>query len=212
MNDEKTGLTADSYLHRVRTFQERYPVFKSLDDFASLQVGSPKPSLTVLEFRSSGVTDISLSHPEELTQYLSCPSQKDSTCRGRLYILEDPSLAFIESLGKHLDPDPSVFASYIYTPDWSRPKEYRVTRQLPSRQKQTPTYTLKYQEVRELDSDAPTVQNYRVVAPGNVPRNITTFTHGTSVTETGNITSLVRRNVSFWYRMGENGESWDGNW
>lgn len=210
MNKEKADGTPGAYLNRVRSFQERYPVFKSLDDFTSLRVGAAKPVSTTLEFRESGVTDVSFTSSKELEQYLGRANIGDESCRGRLYILEDPSLEFIECLGTHLDPDPSVFASYIYTPDWSRPKEYRVTRQLPSRQSQSQSYTLKYQEVRELSRDAPTVQEYRVVAPGNVPRNITTFTHGTSVTQKGNVTSLIRRNVSFWYRSAEGGECWDG--
>jgi hypothetical protein len=157
------------YLEKVQTLQNRYPIYKVLDNFGSLAVGSSRSFVSVLQFheRPSNdgsnpneffVEEVPLSNLQLLRTHLG--KAPVVTLRGSLYLCEDPSLEFIEALGEKLNVDPAAVATYLFTPDRSMTKESKVARNLPSRHANSQTFTLKYHEVRDLPSKAPMATEY----------------------------------------------------
>ena|ERR1700760_1164766 len=220
MGDSEPIQHTTSYLQRVQALRDRYPLYALLDEISKSPVGLSRSIVTVLEFYHSSndganvapcyVKDVTLNNPDSLKKYIENIKLSPSGCSGRLYLLEDPSKEFSEVLGNKLNVDPNAFASYIYCPDRSKAKASLVARNLPSRHIKSHTYSLKYHEVRDLPNDAPQVQNSRIVAPGNVPRSISTFQHGAINKGNHYITGAIRRNVSYWYNMDKTSKTWDG--
>jgi hypothetical protein len=127
-----------------------------------------------------------------------------ATGKGRLYILEDLSSAFVEALGMHFKLDPTVFVAYLYTPDWGLKDNRPAIRPLPSARKDKTFYSIKYYEIIQLDNDTPDRREHRIQTAANTAREIST------ALSQDRVTGLVRRNAVFWYRRHENGDGWDG--
>jgi CorA-like Mg2+ transporter protein len=209
-----------SYLERAQSLCDRFPLYSLLDELSKSPPRSSRSIVTVLEFYPSAnhgtytspcqIKDFTLNNVDAIKTYIQGIKSTPSKCRGRLYLLEDPSKEFAELLGNEFNVDPNTFASYIYCPDRSKAKASFVARSLPSRQLNTQQYSLKYHEVRDLPDGAPEVQQSRVVAIGNIPRSISTFRHG-ATKDTGNyITGAIRRNISCWYNLDETTKIWNG--
>ncbi len=197
------------YLTLVKSHLRRSPSFKLLIDFTkSVQANSIR--VAVLEFRPTHVTDLMFTDPKELEKYWAAPPSHDP-CKGRLYLLEDLSAAYIEEFGSKFHIDPSLFVEYLrYDPDKNQNflHDNYTMRRLPSMQQRSAHLTMVYQEVRLFPSNTPRREEFEILTCANVPRLVTTIYHH----HHGKFTGLVRRNFSFWLHRAKIGtdEPWDG--
>lgn len=118
--DRKSGRKpCSTYFDVVKDYRNRYPALQWLIDFHKAPEFH-KTRLAVLEFRETSVTDKLLKDAQDLREYWKTP---DDTVKGRLYILEDLSVSYIEALGSHFNLDPSFFVTYLFAPVFSRKDE-----------------------------------------------------------------------------------------
>lgn len=197
------------YLTLVKSHLKRWPSFKLLIDFnKSVQAHSTR--VAVLEFHPTHVTDLTFTDSKELEEYwATLPSR--SPCKGRLYLLEDLSAAYIEEFGNKFHIDPSLFVEYLsYDPDKNQNSldEYYTIRRLPSIQQQSTHSTIVYHEVRLFPFNAPRTEEFEILTCANVPRLVTTIDYRRH----GKFSGLVRRNFSFWLHCAKPGtdQPWDG--
>jgi hypothetical protein len=206
-SSDRTG----PYLTLVKSHLRRWPSFKLLIDFTkSVQANSIR--VAVLEFRPTHVTDLMFTDPKELEEYWAdLPVPSCDPCKGRLYLLEDLSAAYIEEFGNKFHIDPSLFVEYLrFDPDRNQNflHGYHTMRRLPSMQQRSAHSTMVYHEVRLFPSNGPRNEEFEILTRDNVPRLVTTIDHH----QHGKFTGLVRRNFSFWLQRAkkDTDEPWNG--
>lgn len=202
---EKQESLAPDYFQSVSSFMRSDPAFKFLSALPSA-VNGFQVRTVVLEFRSEGVTTVPLLDVPSLHEYWLKIATTTTDCH-RLYILEDLSRDHVEAFGSKFDIDPALFLNYGYAPtDYRAGNSWNPTlmRALPSVQHGRSTYTLKYHEIREFQTEPPKIQQYRIRTKANVGRKILTIPkqHGGF--------GLVRRNCSFWSQEEKDSSCWNG--
>jgi hypothetical protein len=207
-----TAQQLPTYLERARSCEARYPIYELLNKYSTQKKGPSRAFVTVLEFTTTSVKDIPFSNVNSLKKYLKQSPAQSTGYKGRLFLLEDPSLELVDALGSALNIDPGVFASYVYTPNRSEPGHHKVARMLPSKQAVNQAYGLRYHEILDMGKDAPTVEKCSIATSGNVPRSISTFQFDAVGTEKPVVTGSVRRNMCFWYNTDKTSATWDGEY
>jgi hypothetical protein len=185
-----------SYLGRVKCYQNRYPALKQLIDFAKTPT-CYETRLTVLEFRPTTVSEREISNVQELEGYWAGQADKENECKGRLYLLEDLSVPYIEALGGHFNIDPSFFARHLYLPFWSKDEADQMLQRLPPRLISTnhlnpASYSLRYYELRSVLTPIGR-KNCRRMTCSNVKRRVLRLE-----AEHESKFELILRNASFW--------------
>lgn len=212
-----------SYIETIYSSLHRYPDLCKFARF--LQHASPDfGRATVLEFGISGgsvqrrcdFTDAG-SLETYLAQSAAAAGARNSNLKNRLYIVEDLSQPFVETLGQHFWMDPILFAAQEDSTHWIGTAEsYAIPRRLPSLSKRQDmkSFRLRYYEVIKSEDDSIGHRGSVVHTISNVRRKIEA---GDSIdqAEEGGLPSrkprtyLVRKNVSFWWRDNKGG-GWDG--
>lgn len=192
----------DIYIDAINSLCSRYPDLIKLNRYlekhqyflgraAVLQFDSGRHSKAErLDFRDANA----------LNAYFSRTAT--STCKHRLYLLEDVSRPFVEAFGAHFWMDPFLFAAQENATHWTASHwDFALPRRLPSLQKSDQVFTLRYYEVVKPSGNEhrgwafSTVSNVdRKIEPGHSSRSDT---------------YVIRRNVSFWSRVRKDG-GWDG--
>lgn len=116
-----TSNNGGSYLDAIKSSCSRYPDLTKLHRFLS-RPSRFRGRAAVLEFGGSRVQRINFSNPETLSHYLSDSGGTRTTCKHRLYLLEDLTCPYVEAFGSHFWPDPILFASHENSNHWSGTK------------------------------------------------------------------------------------------
>ena len=198
--------TQTPYIDAVRDFCSRYPDLYKLSDFLQEQQGRlAYPSrAAVLQFgssTSSRVEKFDFRDVDDLKTYFSHTAR--STCKYRLYLMEDLSRPFIEAFGSHFWMDPFLFAAHENSTHWtSSAHDYALPRRLIPSANHDPLFTLRYYEVVRVNNGDKRPKKIRTAS--NVGRKIEA-----GGKKKDSDVFVIRRNASFWSRDRENG-GWDG--
>jgi Mg2+ and Co2+ transporter CorA len=226
MRSEKArsdGIHCSSYRDLVIKYRARNPALSWLVDFFQ-RPEVRTAQLAVLEFFPDKVQHREFTDVFALEKYwqdIHHVNASNNTnmiieeCKGRLYILEDLSSAYISALGTRFNLDPMLFVRYGFTPAYiqSNPKELErqppwVLQPLFSTQMESEALTLMYYEVRELGEikrDELMDEKIRWETFTNVVRRIVQINRRRESKP-----GLVRRNVTFWSKQNGRNEPWDG--
>lgn len=208
-----------SYSELVIKHLARNPALSWLAEFYQLPE-EYTAQLAVLEFFPDRVQPLKFTNVSALKEYWqnvlrdNASNSTNTTgdeCKGRLYILEDLSKAYISALGSHFNLDPMLFVRHSFTPVYSRTIQKEFERQPPwmlqslfSTQAESEALTLLYYEMRELGIKRMD-REIRWETCANVVRTIVQ-----NGRERENKPGLVRRNVTFWSRRNDGSGPWDG--
>jgi hypothetical protein len=159
-----------------------------------------------LEFRSTSVSEKKIDSAQGLEGYWASQGVKDRECKGRLYLIEDLSAAYIEVLGNHFSIDPHFFVRHLYLPIWSKGEPNHILPRLPSRLISTirlspESYSLRYHELRSVVSNIMRSDCQKTTC-ANVRRSILQIGAG----DDSNYDATLR-NASFWTPR-----SWSDSW
>jgi hypothetical protein len=175
--------------------------------------------LAVLEFSPGNVQLRKITGVIALEQYwrdidYGNGSNNATTIKGRLYILEDLSEAYMSALGSQFKLDPMLFVRYGSTPSYSLKNQKELEQLLPWRlqplftsQMESEALTLLYHEIREFgEIEREKFMNSEIKweTCANVARKIE------QIERKDPKTGLVRRNVTFWSRKNGGDKPWDG--
>lgn len=221
--DHKSYPGQMSYLALVKEMTRRYPSLGHLVSFIEKQREHESSThyptaCSVLEFHETGVKKISFSsftsgidsQGRRLHDYLTSSSVPPL---GRLYMLEDLSVPYIELFGSYLGVDAQVFASQIQDGHWADDDISGNAPQLLSGRDHETSFTVRYYETRVLDPPPRDPSPSMVRTRANVSRNIVYQREVTKGDRNhawydGPVATILR-NASFWCRREANG-SWNG--
>lgn len=225
-----------TYIQAIEDNRSRYPDLHKLWEFLKDQRPDRRLSrAAVLEFgsgRNSRVRKIDFKDVNDLKIYLS--DTAESSCKHRLYLLEDLSEPFIEAFGANFWMDPFLFAAHENSTHWTASRhDYTLPRRLSSSVNGDSLFTLRYYEVVKGPESVNRSVGLKTVS--KVPRKARsgdrikdkkTLSHVHRKIEAGDhffeknddserSVFVVRRNASFWSRK-RKGEiagkdaGWDG--
>ena len=200
-----------SYYQTIESVCNRYPDLISFRDFLRKHQTPRAPRhshgrATVLELRAGGVVREDFrNNVNKLEEYFE--STRKSTCKHRLYLLEDLSPEYVEAFGSHFWMDPCFFAAQEAIVHWTGTKhDNGFPQKLPSVRRPDPFYTLRYYETIKLAQRPPRKASIRVWS--NLYQRIERAKLDFPENEEDKI-YMVRRNASFWSRPTREG-GWDG--
>ena len=201
--------TQTTYINAIEDFRFRYPDLWKLSSYVQRRDrDSVQSRAAVLQFgpgRSCRVEQFEdVSH---LKTYLSHTA--GSTCKHRLYLLEDLASPFIEAFGAHFWMDPFLFAAHENSTHWTGSSHpYTLPRRLSPSETCDPLFTLRYYEVVKVPKSGVRPGRFKTVS--NVDRKIEPGDYFFEMKEDSRPSVyVIRRNVSFWSRRRKDG-GWDG--
>ena len=196
--------TQTTYIKAIGNFSSRYPDLNKLSYY--LQSGDRFQSrAAVLEFESGKSSRFEkFENVDHLKAYFS-----NTTCKHRLYLLEDLSRPFIEAFGAHFWMDPFLFAAHENSTHWTGlSKDYTLPRRLSPPKGCDTLFTLRYYEVVKGPKSGVRSQKFKTMS--NVERKIEPGDYFfEKKDDSRRSVYVVRRNASLWSRDGKDG-GWDG--
>lgn len=139
---------------------------------------------TVLELHGDRFLRRDLPTSTDMKDYLASrakhdhPNEKDTdqkvpVRKQRIYIIQDLSNAYLETLGSHFQIDPYIFASQAWVAHWSGNKnDFGMPQRLPSLHSRTTNFTLRYYELNTLHGSDRTNPESRYKIKTNLQRRV----------------------------------------
>lgn len=200
-----------TYINAIDTSCPKYPDLYKLRNY--LQGRDIRPGRAVVLEIGSGkshkIERVDFSNARELEAYFARTAS--SSCKHRLYLLEDLARPFVEAFGAHFWMDPFLFASQENSDHWvASSHDYALPRRLSSSGRSDPMYTLRYYEVVRVPKGEVRMDGLKTES--NVKRRVEAGDrYFESKPGAKSDVYVVRRNASFWSRSREDG-GWDGQY
>ena len=200
-----------TYIDAINAFCPKYPDLYKLRNY--LRGRDTRPGrAAVLEVgsgRSNKVERVDFENAHELEAYFALTAR--SSCKHRLYLLEDLARPFVEAFGAHFWMDPFLFASQENSDHWTASShDYALPRRLSSSKSTDSMYTLRYYEVVRVPKGEVRMDGLKTES--NVKRLVEAGDrYFESKPGVKSDVYVIRRNASFWSRSRKDG-GWDGQY
>ncbi|KAI1611748.1 hypothetical protein EDD37DRAFT_419120 [Exophiala viscosa] len=209
------------YMESLSRLRDRFPYLYFLEKARrEWKDNAESCKATVLELHGDHFLRRDVGNARELKDHLEARSRPDqpqekktgqgaSSCRHRIYIVQDLSNAFLETLGSHFQVDPYVFASQAWVSHWSSHRsDFGMPQRLPSLHSRTTHSTLRYYELNNLHDETETGRSHSTDSKYKLMSNLLRRVEKQSgVDRSEPPVFFVRRNVSSWVRR--DGNDWD---